>query len=126
MPKSSKRDKTREQASIVAAKNRRELIAAGFSRRDLLKMGLLTGAGMLVPKIGLSARPLSSAGFLDDTPQSRPTRPFIEEMPIGFAQKVVKTLICSLCGLCVPLRSLRFKRLFNTEVAEGRRDRGEG
>ena len=40
----SKRDKTREKASIVAAKNRRELIAAGMKRRDLLKMGLLTSA----------------------------------------------------------------------------------
>lgn len=28
----------------------RELIAAGFKRRDLLKMGLLTSAGMLVAK----------------------------------------------------------------------------
>ena len=40
-----------------AAKNRRELIAAGLtSRRDLFKMGLLTAGGMLVPKLGLSAR----------------------------------------------------------------------
>jgi FtsP/CotA-like multicopper oxidase with cupredoxin domain len=40
-----------------AAKNRRELIAAGLtSRRDLFKLGLLTAGGMLVPKIGLSAR----------------------------------------------------------------------
>ena len=40
-----------------AAKNRRELIAAGLtSRRDLLKMGLLTAGGMLVAKSGLSAR----------------------------------------------------------------------
>ena len=32
-----------------AAKNRRELIAAGLtSRRDLMKMGLLTAGGMLV------------------------------------------------------------------------------
>src|SRR2546425_3899540 len=34
----------------------RELIEAGFSRRDLFKMGLLTGAGYLVAKGGLSAR----------------------------------------------------------------------
>src|SRR3989442_16029839 len=34
----------------------RELIEAGFSRRDLLKMGLLTAAGYLVAKGGLSAR----------------------------------------------------------------------
>ena len=40
-----------------AAKNRRELIAAGLtSRRDLFKMGLLTAGGMLVAKRGLSAR----------------------------------------------------------------------
>src|SRR5216684_8873433 len=40
-----------------AAKNRRELIAAGLtSRRDLFRMGLLTAGGMLVAKSGLSAR----------------------------------------------------------------------
>ena len=40
-----------------AAKNRRELIAAGLTgRRDLMKMGLLTAGGMLVAKAGLSAR----------------------------------------------------------------------
>ena len=40
-----------------AAKNRRELIAHGLtSRRDLLRMGLLTAGGMLVAKSGLSAR----------------------------------------------------------------------
>src|SRR5215475_16143883 len=40
-----------------AAKNRRELIAAGLTgRRDLLKMGLLTAGGMLVAKSGLSAQ----------------------------------------------------------------------
>ena len=44
-----------------AAKNRRELIAAGLtSRRDLMKMGLLTAGGMLVAKAGLSARAQSS------------------------------------------------------------------
>lgn len=81
MAKSPKRDKTREKSSIIAAKNRRELIAAGLNRRDLLKMGLLTSAGMLIPKLGLSARPLTSAGYVDDTPQSRPTTPFVENMP---------------------------------------------
>src|SRR5260370_9519660 len=40
-----------------AAKNRRELIAAGLtSRRDIVKMGLLSAGGMLVAKSGLSAR----------------------------------------------------------------------
>src|SRR5260370_2290146 len=39
-----------------ARKNRLALIAAGLSRRELFKMGLLTGAGYLVAKKGLSSR----------------------------------------------------------------------
>ena len=47
-----------------AAKNRRELIAAGLtSRRDLFKMGLLTAGGMLVAKSGLSARVWGQQSF---------------------------------------------------------------
>ena len=57
----SKRDRTRDKRSQIAAKNRRELIAEGYKRRDLLKLGLLTSAGMLIPKSGLSARPRTSA-----------------------------------------------------------------
>lgn len=90
----SKRDRTLEKQREVAAKNRRELIAQGFSRRDLLKMGLLTSAGMLIPKMGLSARPLTSAGYVDNTPQSRFTRSFIEDMP----RLVQKTPATTLTG----------------------------
>src|SRR5262245_27254217 len=62
-----------------AQKNRQELIAAQFNRRDLMKMGLLTTAGYLIPVKGLSARPLSSAGFYyDDTCQSPATSAFTE------------------------------------------------
>ena len=36
--------------------NRQELIKAGLtSRRDLMRLGLLTAAGMLIPKRGLSS-----------------------------------------------------------------------
>src|SRR3989442_15671284 len=59
----------REKRRSNAAKNRRELIAAGFTRRDLVKMGLVTSAGWLIPKRGLSARALDSAG--DDEGQTR-------------------------------------------------------
>lgn len=53
--------KRRFKEMCDAAKNRRELIAAGLtSRRDLFKMGLLTAGGMLVAKSGLSARAQSS------------------------------------------------------------------
>src|SRR5579871_943268 len=49
--------RARYREMINAAKNRRELIAAGLtSRRDLFNMGLLTAGGMLVAKSGLSAR----------------------------------------------------------------------
>src|SRR5215212_9697811 len=53
----SKRNRKKEKERQIAANNRGELIAAGFKRRDLLKMGLLTSAGMLIPKKGLSAHP---------------------------------------------------------------------
>ncbi len=56
-----------------AAKNRRELIAAGLtSRRDLMRMGLLTAGGMLVAKSGLSARAQTL------TPNPNPTGPSVK------------------------------------------------
>lgn len=94
---------------LEAAKNRRELIAAGLtSRRDLMKMGLLTAGGMLVAKSGLSARAQST------TPQTQlpgdgqvgsnqncvptkqaaspPTRAFIEPLPIMPVAQTVASL----------------------------------
>jgi hypothetical protein len=55
----------RQNQRSVAAKNRKELIAAGFNRRDLVKMGLVTSAGWLVTTRGVSARALNSTGFAD-------------------------------------------------------------
>jgi len=48
-----------------------------------VKMGLLTAAGMLIPKKGLSAWPRSRSGFVldDDRPISPTTTPFVEDMP---------------------------------------------
>ena len=78
----SKRNRKREKDAEIAAKNRRELVAAGFKRRDLLKLGLLTSAGMLIPKKGLSAHPLNTRGsFDDDEPNSPDTTPWQDEMP---------------------------------------------
>ena len=65
----------REKRIWNAAKNRREIIEAGLSRRDLMKLGLLTSAGYLVAKGGLSAR-------ADGNPQSPFTRAFVEPLPI--------------------------------------------
>jgi len=101
--------KARYREMINAAKNRRELIAAGLtSRRDLLKMGLLSAGGMLVAKSGLSARagqqvqtnnpPSSGQNTSPGTNQncvpgnqtaSPPTRPFVQALPImPLAQRV--------------------------------------
>ena len=74
----SKINRRRQKEIEKAAKNRREIIAAGLSRREMMKMGLLTSAGYLIPKKGLSSRPLTSAGFENNTCQSPPTTAFVE------------------------------------------------
>src|SRR5881628_3226021 len=59
--------------------NRQEIIKAGLGRRDLFKMGLLTSAGYLVAKRGLSTR----AAYADDDKvcSSPPTRAFYDLLP---------------------------------------------
>src|SRR5437879_1358497 len=59
--------------------NRQEIIKAGLGRRDLFKMGLLTSAGYLVAKRGLSTR----AAYADDDEvcSSPPTRAFYDLLP---------------------------------------------
>src|SRR5262244_270913 len=92
--------RARYREMLNAAKNRRELIAAGLtSRRDLFKMGLLTAGGMLVAKSGLSARAYaqSRAGtnqmcLPNNQPASPPTRAFIEPLPIMPIARAVPSL----------------------------------
>src|SRR5712692_8966339 len=98
---------------LNAFKNRQELIAAGLtSRRDLLKMGLLTASGMLLAKGGLSARAqtaLTSTTSTSTSPgsfnvclpgnqaASPPTRAFVEPLPImPVAQKLSPAQVSSL------------------------------
>ena len=63
----------------TARRNRQEIIAAGLSRREMFKLGLLTSAGYLVAKKGLSAR-VSSADD-SDVCSSPPTRAFVDLLP---------------------------------------------
>jgi FtsP/CotA-like multicopper oxidase with cupredoxin domain len=74
---------------INAARNRRELIAAGLtSRRDLMKMGLLTPSGMLVAMSGLSVRAFGQQTGSNqlclpgNQAASPPTKPFVQPLPI--------------------------------------------
>ncbi|MDA2924903.1 hypothetical protein MYX65_09660 [Acidobacteria bacterium AH-259-L09] len=55
-----------------------------MSRRDLLKMGLLSSTGYLVAKNGLSVR---ASG---DLPESPPATPFLEPLPIPPIQQPLK------------------------------------
>src|SRR5438477_9142096 len=50
----SKRNRRREREVQQALNNRLELVKEGFTRRDLMKMGVMTGAGVLIPKLGLT------------------------------------------------------------------------
>jgi FtsP/CotA-like multicopper oxidase with cupredoxin domain len=75
----------REKRIWNAAKNRREIVEAGLSRRDLMKLGLLTSAGYLVTKGGLSAR-------ADGNPQSPFTEPFFDPLPIPPIKQPVPSL----------------------------------
>src|SRR6267378_2020304 len=91
--------KTRYKEMLNAAKNRRELIAAGLtSRRELFKMGLLTAGGMLVAKSGLSARAQSVNGGTNqlcspiNQPASPTTRSFVEPLPIMPVAQTVASL----------------------------------
>ncbi len=74
----------------IARRNRQEIIAAGLSRREMFKLGLLTSAGYLVVKKGLSARAASADD--NDVCSSPPTRAFIEELPIPHIQRAVVAL----------------------------------
>ena len=81
--------RARYKAMLNAARNRRELIAAGLTgRRDLLKMGLLTSGGMLAAISGLSSRAYgqqtgSNQLCLPGNQAASPnTRAFVQPLPI--------------------------------------------
>lgn len=85
--KGEKISRARWKAMQNALHNRLELVKAGFTRRDLIKMGLMTGAGVLIPKRGLTHPQLASSSFgcfngcnLGCSPQ--PRTPFIDPLPI--------------------------------------------
>lgn len=105
--------KRRFKEMCDAAKNRRELIAAGLtSRRDLFKMGLLTAGGMLIAKSGLSARAFGQSVQTNNPPSSGnntspgtnqncvpgnqtaspPTRAFVSPLPIMPLARTVPAL----------------------------------
>jgi FtsP/CotA-like multicopper oxidase with cupredoxin domain len=83
--------KTRWKQMVNAFRNRQELIKAGVtSRRDILKMGLLTAGGFLLAMGGLSARAQAtgSPGSFNlcipgNQASSPPTRAFVEPLTVN-------------------------------------------
>ena len=86
---SEKSSKARLREAENARRNRQEIMKAHstghISRRDLIKMGLFTGAGMLVSMNGLS--PFARSVYGDDIPTGLPPSPlfnvnaFTQPMP---------------------------------------------
>src|SRR5437667_3635942 len=88
----SKRNRRKEREVQQALNNRLELVKEGFTRRDLMKMGLMTGAGVLIPKLGLTHAygqdlTASSSSFdhgsscdVGNSPQ--PAQVFVDPMPV--------------------------------------------
>ena len=65
----------------IARKNREEIVRAGLTRRDLIKLGLLTSSGYLIPVRGLSAQTSCAAGVCQ-LGCSPPTDPFVDPLPM--------------------------------------------
>jgi FtsP/CotA-like multicopper oxidase with cupredoxin domain len=80
----SKRNKRWEREKQQALNNRLELVKEGFTRRTLMKMGLMTGAGVLIPRVGLThasvAAPYGDGCEFGNSPM--PAQVFVDPMPI--------------------------------------------
>jgi FtsP/CotA-like multicopper oxidase with cupredoxin domain len=85
----SKRNRRREREVQQALNNRLELVKEGFTRRDLIKMGLMTTAGVLIPKAGLTHAQVAPDSFsrgcysgCDVGCSPQPAQVFVDPMPI--------------------------------------------
>jgi FtsP/CotA-like multicopper oxidase with cupredoxin domain len=97
----------KDKLALTAQRNRQEIVKAKLSRREMMRMGLLTAGGSLILKQGLSARALadqgsgggggggtSGGGSLSsvqgvDGPPSPPVRPWVQPMPLLTVKKPV-------------------------------------
>lgn len=70
-----------EKLARISQRNRQEIIHAKLSRREMVRLGLLTSAGTLVGKSGLSSRALAQSTG-QTTPASPPTFPWTQQLPI--------------------------------------------
>lgn len=87
--------KQRDKALCAAQDLRRQVVEARLTRREMLKLGLLSGSGLLALTGGMWSRP-AIAQTDDDTSvvplPSPPTRPFVARMPIPPLLRPVSSL----------------------------------
>jgi len=90
--------KARYKEMLEAQKRRREIIAARLSRRDMIRMGLLTSAGYLIPVKGLSARadggpiPVGQPASIQERRDRCEFEPFDEPLHISHIKRPVRRL----------------------------------
>jgi FtsP/CotA-like multicopper oxidase with cupredoxin domain len=65
----------------IARKNRQEIVRGGLTRRELIRLGLLTSSGYLIPVRGLNAQTTCPEGVCQ-LGCSPPTDPFVDPLPI--------------------------------------------
>ena len=53
----------KDKLALTAQRNRQEIVKAKLSRREMMRLGLLTSGGALIAKAGLSARALAATQF---------------------------------------------------------------
>lgn len=80
MPYASKRNRSKEREMEAAASNRRNIIAARLSGRDLMRMVLLTSANLLITNRELSVHAINSVGEPTGLMQSPLMPPFVEPL----------------------------------------------
>jgi FtsP/CotA-like multicopper oxidase with cupredoxin domain len=70
-----------DRLAVIAQRNRQEIVHAKLSRREMMRLGLLTSTGSLVLKAGLSAR--ANAQTVRPLPPPSPaSTPWVQPMPL--------------------------------------------
>jgi FtsP/CotA-like multicopper oxidase with cupredoxin domain len=70
-----------DKLAEISRRNRQEIVHAKLSKREMMRLGLLTSSGTLALKLGLSARALAQSSGAP-TPASPATRPWVAPLPI--------------------------------------------
>ena len=64
-----------QRLALTAQRNRQEIVKARLSRREMVRLGLLTAGGSLVIKQGLSSRWAWADGNTPPSPPASPVHP---------------------------------------------------